>query len=215
MRVKEGGSLGDIYGNDFVRDESGKIKVTDTGAPVIETGSPSYIGNANPDCLLGWNNTFTYKGFSLYFLLDATIGGDVVSLTQSALDLRGVSKASGEARDRGYVEVDGQQFKDVNAFYTAVGNRGDGATAYYRYDRTNVRLREVSLGYSFPKKLMEKTGVFQGIDLSLVARNLFFLYKDAPFDPDAIMSVGNSNQGVDVFGMPTTRNIGFNIKFTF
>ncbi|MDR0977327.1 MAG: TonB-dependent receptor [Prevotellaceae bacterium] len=215
MRVKEGGSLGDIYGNDFVRDANGKIEVTDKGAPVIETGNPSYIGNANPDCMLGWNNTFTFKGFSLYFLLDATIGGDVVSLTQAALDMRGVSKASGEARDRGYVEVDGQKFTDVNEFYTAVGNRGDGATSFYRYDRTNVRLREVSLGYSFPRKLMEKTGVFQAIDLSLVARNLCFLYKDAPFDPDAIMSVGNSNQGVDVFGMPTTRNIGFNIKFTF
>jgi TonB-linked SusC/RagA family outer membrane protein len=215
MRVKEGGSLGDIYGNDFIRDENGKILLTDKGAPQVETGCNTYIGNANPDYLLGWNNTFTYKGFSLYFLLDATIGGDVVSLTQSALDLRGVSKESGDARNKGYVEVGGQRFEDVNAFYNVVGNRGDGATSYYRYDRTNVRLREVSLGYSFPKKWMEKTGIFQAIDLSLVARNLCFLYKDAPFDPDAIMSVGNSNQGVDVFGMPTTRNIGFNIKFTF
>ncbi|MFR5759433.1 MAG: hypothetical protein ACLUE2_17670 [Bacteroides cellulosilyticus] len=55
----------------------------------------------------------------------------------------------------------------------------------------------------------------RGIDVSLVARNLFFFYKDAPFDPDATLSVGNSLQGVDVFGMPSTRNIGFNIKFTF
>ncbi|MEY8722395.1 TonB-dependent receptor [Bacteroides stercorirosoris] len=217
MRVKEGGSLGDIYGNDFARDENGKIIVTDTGAPKIETGNNTLIGNANPDCMLSWGNTFTYKGFNLYFLFDAAIGGDVISLTQSALDMRGVSKNSGEARDRGYVEVEGQRFEGekIESFYTAVGNRGDGCTSYYRYDRTNIRLRELSLGYSFPQRLLEKTGIFKGIDLSLVARNLFFLYKDAPFDPDAILSVGNANQGVDIFGMPTTRNIGFNLKFTF
>ncbi len=215
MRVKEGGSLGDIYGNDFSRDENGKIIITDTGAPKVDTGNNTLIGNANPDCLLGWSNTFTYKGFSLYFLIDAAVGGDVVSLTQSALDLRGVSKASGEARDKGYVEVEGQKFTDVEGFYTAVANRGDGCTNYYRYDRTNIRLRELSLGYSFPQSLLQKSNIFKGIDISLIARNLFFFYKDAPFDPDAILSVGNNNQGVDIFGMPTTRNIGFNIKFTF
>lgn len=215
MRVKEGGSLGDIYGNDFSRDENGKIIITDKGAPKVDTGNNSLIGNANPDCMLGWSNTFTYKGFSLYFLIDAAMGGDVISLTQSALDLRGVSKASGEARDRGYVEVEGQKFTDVEGFYTAVANRGDGCTSYYRYDRTNIRLRELSLGYSVPQSLLQKGNIFKAIDISLVARNLFFLYKDAPFDPDAILSVGNSNQGVDIFGMPTTRNIGFNVKFTF
>ena len=65
--------------------------------------------------------------------------------------------------------------------------------------------------YSF----VAKTKFIKGLDLTLVARNLFFLYKDAPFDPDATLSVGNTLQGVDVFGMPTTRNIGFNVKFTF
>jgi len=78
-----------------------------------------------------------------------------------------------------------------------------------------IRLRELSVSYSLPEKWMEKTKVFKDINLSLVARNLFFFYKDAPFDPDALMSVGNDMQGVDVFGMPTTRSIGFNVKFTF
>lgn len=215
MRVREGGSLGDIYGNDFARDDNGKIILTDKGAPKVETGNNTLIGNANPDAMLGWSNTLTYKGFSLYFLIDAAIGGDVISLTQSALDLRGVSKESGKARDRGYAEVDGQKFEKVEEFYTAVANRGDGCTNYYRYDRTNVRLRELSLGYSFPQSILMKTKAIKGIDVSFVARNLFFLYKDAPFDPDAILSVGNANQGVDIFGMPTTRNLGFNIKFTF
>ena len=80
---------------------------------------------------------------------------------------------------------------------------------------TYIRLRELSLGYTFPKRLLEKTKVFQDVQLSFVGRNLFFFHKSAPFDPDAVLSTGNDNQGIDVFGMPTTRSLGFNVKFTF
>ena len=214
MQIKEGGSLGDIYGNTFARDEQGKIKVSDEGKPISESGNKTYLGNCNPDFLLSWANTFTYKGFSLYFLIDMRKGGDVMSLTQATLDGRGVTKATAEARDRGYVEVDGTRFENVEGFYSVVGDR-NGISERYMYSATNIRLRELSLSYSFPSTLLAKTKVFTGIDVSLVGRNLFFFYKDAPFDPDAILSVGNTNQGVDVFGMPTTRNIGFNVKFTF
>lgn len=61
--------------------------------------------------MLGWSNTFTYKGFSLYFLIDGRFGGDVLSQTQAELDQRGVSLNSGKARDAGYVNVDGTQVK--------------------------------------------------------------------------------------------------------
>lgn len=200
MWVKEGGKLGDIYGNGFERDENGKIKLNETGNPIKVTGNNTLLGNANPDALLGWSNTFTYKGFTLYFLIDARIGGDVMSLTQAHLDAMGVSKESGESRDHGYVEYEGIQFKDVPNFYGTVGGR-NGISEYYMYDATNVRLRELTLGYSFPETLLAKTKFIKGLDLTLVARNLFFLYKDAPFDPDATLSVGNTLQGVDVFGM--------------
>ncbi|WP_073343736.1 TonB-dependent receptor [Bacteroides congonensis] len=214
MRIKEGGKLGDIYGNAFVRNDDGFIQVNADGSPVNKTGNKDLLGNANPDCLLGWSNTFTYKGFTLYFLVDARIGGDVMSLTEADLDSRGVTKATAEARDRGYVEYNGQRFENVKGFYGSVGGR-NGISEYYMYDATNIRLRELSLSYALPRTWLAKTKVFQGIDVSFVARNLFFFYKDAPFDPDATLSVGNNNQGVDVFGMPTTRNIGFNVKFTF
>ncbi|MCE6983775.1 hypothetical protein EI534_41800, partial [Pseudomonas frederiksbergensis] len=86
----------------FERDENGKIKLNETGNPIKVTGNNTLLGNANPDALLGWSNTFTYKGFTLYFLIDPRIGGDVMSLTQAHLDAMGVSKESGESRDRGY-----------------------------------------------------------------------------------------------------------------
>ena len=213
MRITEGGSLGDIYGNAFVR-ENGKIKRNEDGSPFVKTGNNDYLGNANPDFLLGWSNTFTYKGFSLYFLIDLRAGGDVMSLTQAILDQAGVTAETAHARDRKYVEFEGTRFEDVAGFYKSVGDR-NGISEYYMYKATNVRMREISLGYSFPQSILEKTKVFKGIDVSLIARNLFFFYKDAPFDPDATLSVGNALQGVDVFGMPSTRNVGFNIKFTF
>ncbi|NDV82211.1 SusC/RagA family TonB-linked outer membrane protein [Bacteroides sp. 51] len=216
MRLKEGGSLGDIYGWKFDRDENGTIKLNDKGLPLsIGSGNTEKVGNSNPDYILGWSNTLSYKRFSLYFLIDARVGGDVLSQTQAELDYRGVSANSGKARDKGYIEYGGQRFEDIAAFYSHIGARNSTITEYYMYSATNVRLRELSLAYSFPRTMLEKTKVFQSIDLSLIGRNLFFFHKDAPFDPDTTMSTDNSCQGVDVFGMPTTRSIGFNVKFTF
>ena len=137
-----------------------------------------------------------------------------MSLTQSELDANGVTKVTEDARARGYVEYQGQKFNDPRAFYSAVGGR-NAISEYYMYDATCIRLREVSLSYSFPKTILENSRFIKGIDVSLAARNLCFLKKEAPFDPDTVMSVGNNNQGVDVFGMPTTRNIGFNLRLTF
>lgn len=218
MRVVEGGKLGDIYGNTFVRNDDGTIKTeTDDDGdllPVVTSGNHDKVGNAEPKCLLGWSNSFTYKGLTLYFLIDSRFGGDVLSMTQAELDKRGVSKASGEARDRGYVDVEGIHFNNPEKIYKRVGGRAC-TTSYYMYSATNVRLRELSLSYALPSELLAKTGFIKGLDISFIARNLFFFHKDAPFDPDAVLSTGNANQGVDVFGMPTTRSMGFNVKFTF
>ena len=90
-----------------------------------------------------------------------------------------------------------------------------GVTEYYMYDATNIRLRELAVSYALPQRLMRRTRVFSGMTVSLVARNLFFIYNAAPFDPDLVLSTGNDNQGIDVYGMPTVRSIGFNIKLEF
>lgn len=214
MRLEKGGSFGDIYGYKFQRDEQGNVQFDKDGLPVANTTDLQKVGNTSPDFNLGWSNTFTYKGFSLYFLIDGRFGGDVMSLTQAELDLAGVSKATGEARDRGYVDFGGRRITDVAGFYNRVGGR-QGATEYYMYSATNIRLRELSLSYSLPKKWFENTPVIKGIDLSLIGRNLFFFMNNAPFDPDGALSMGNSLQGVDVYGMPSTRSFGFNVKVNF
>lgn len=220
MKLVKGGSIGDIYGKAFIRDEEGHIVYgTDgdyKGLPLVEgDGNTVKVGNANPVFMLGWNHSFSYKGFSLYFLLDWRYGGEVLSQTQAEMDLYGVSKATAQARDKGYVSLEGRQISDVKGFYKNVVGGRAGVTEYYMYDATNLRLREVSLSYSFPRKWVQKTNCLKDLQLSFVARNLCFLYKKAPFDPDLVLSTGNDNQGIEVFGMPTTRSLGFTLTCEF
>lgn len=220
MKLVKGGSIGDIYGKAFVRDVEGNIvyqtEGDHKGLPAVEgEGNTIKVGNANPRFIMGWNHTFSYKGFSLYFLLDWRYGGKILSQTQAEMDLYGVSQVTALARDRGYVTLEGQQIDNVKGFYKNIVGGRAGVTEYYMYDATNLRLREVSLNYTFPKKWMQKTKVLKDLQLAFVARNLCFLYKKVPFDPDLVLSTGNDNQGIEVFGMPTTRSLGFTVKCEF
>jgi hypothetical protein len=83
----------------------------------------------------------------------------------------------------------------------------------YVFSRTNIRLGQLVLGYTF--KSGNANPIFKDVSVSLVGRNLFFFYKKAPFDPEQSMSTNNSMQSNDVFSMPSTRSFGFNVKFTY
>ena len=220
MKLKKGGSFGDIYGKAFKRDTDGKILYeTDgerQGLPMIEgDGNTVKVGNANPDFTLGWTNAFSWKGLELSLLVDGRYGGKVLSQTQADMDMYGVTKVTGDARDRGYVILEGEKITNVKGFYKSIVGGRAGVTEYYMYDATNFRLRELALGYTFPKRWMEATKFFRDVQLAFTARNLFFIYKEAPFDPDLILSTGNDNQAIDSYGMPTTRTTGFNLRVTF
>ena len=219
MKLVEGGSIGDIYGRAFDRDEQGRI-IYETegdyaGLPrTVGDGNTVKVGNANPRFSLSWSNTVSCKGLSLSLLVDCRYGGRLLSQTMADLDSYGVTKATADARDRGYVTLEGRRIEDVKGFYKLVGGRA-GVTEYYMYDATNIRLREMSLSYALPRQLVRRTRVFSAVSVSLVARNLFFIYNASPFDPDLVLSTGNDNQGIDVYGMPTVRSVGFNIKLEF
>ena len=220
MKLKKGGSFGDIYGKAFKRDTDGKILYeTDgerQGLPMIEgDGNTVKVGNANPDFTLGWTNTFSWKGLVLSLLVDGRYGGKVLSQTQADMDMYGVTKVTGDARDRRYVILEGEKITNVKGFYKSIVGGRAGVTEYYMYDATNFRLRELALGYTFPKRWMEATKFFRDVQLAFTARNLFFIYKEAPFDPDLILSTGNDNQAIEVYGMPTTRSMGFSLRVMF
>jgi hypothetical protein len=79
------------------------------------------------------------------------------------------------------------------------------------YDATNIRLRELSIGYKMPSK----SKIIKDVRLSLIARNLFFIKKEAPYDPELSMSTGNGLQGIDVFSLPATRSMGLSLRCSF
>lgn len=230
LRYEVGKPIGELYGKDFMRDpETGKIMVDRMGAPKITTDYNAYLGNANAKHNLGWSNTFNYKNFNFYFLIDGKIGGTVLSFTEARLDMYGVSKRSGDARNSGVVYykkgVSGDktivtpvagvvmpdgQIAPAQEYFQAIGG-GEPCMSQYAYDATNFRLRELSIGYTFRNLF----GNSKDLSISAVGRNLFFLYKDCPVDPDISVSTNNGYSGLDAFSLPTTRSFGINLKATF
>ena len=214
--LKEGGSYGDLYVRQIKRDEAGKPVKNDEGKPVLmgdNIDEMKYAGNMNAKVNFGWSTTFHYKDFTLSFLIDGKFGGRVLSATEATLDGWGVSERTGNARNAGKVVVDGVEF-DPQLWYTETGSsnfNNSYANEFYVYKGTNVRLREMSLGYTFRNLF----GNGKNLTAALIARNLFFFYKDAPCDPDVSMGTGNGVQGVDIFNLPSSRSLGLNLKLNF
>ncbi len=217
-RATTGGSIGDIYVYKFTKNEAGQILVDVEDGTISKSTDVEYAGSIDPDFSLGWNNTINYKNWSLNFLINAKVGGKAYSQTESMLDGYGVSQRTADARDKGYVTINGIDGTtavtqmDPEDYYSAVGGR-NGISEAYLYDRTNIRLASVSLNYTFD---VQQLGLpVQSASFSLVGQNLFFFYKDAPFDPELSMSTDLSSQSLDCFNVPATRTYGFNLKFTF
>lgn len=211
--LKTGGSLGDLYTqSDLKRDDNGMVEISPAGSLVTVNNLPDIkLGSVFPKCNLAWNNQFSWKGFSISALFTARIGGIVYSATAAAMDQYGVSESSAIARDNGGVLVNGRNRVDAQTWYTAIGSQL-GLPQYYTYSATNIRLQEAAIGYTLPRKWLHDVC---DIQVSVVGRNLCMIYNKAPFDPEAVATTGNYYQGIDFFMLPSTRNIGFNVKINF
>ena len=214
--LKEGGSMGDLYSFiDLKRDTNNKIYIDQAGKMTTETikDPKKYIklGSVLPKGNLAWRNNFSWNNFNAGFLVSARLGGVVFSRTQAMLDYYGVSEATAEARDHGYVLVNGNDCVNPETWYGIISG-GTSVPQYYTYSATNVRLQEVSLGYTFPRKMLHN---ICDIKISMIGRNLWMIYNKAPFDPESIASTDNFYQGIDYFMMPSLRNIGFSLSFKF
>lgn len=211
--LKEGGTLGDLYTqSDLKRDDNGMIDIDPTGAVNIENNLPDIkLGSVFPKANLAWNNRFFWKGISLNALFTARIGGIVYSATEAAMDQYGISERSALARDNGGILVNGRTLVDAENYFTKIGSES-GLPQYYTYSATNVRLQEASIGYTIPRKWL---GNVCDIQVSVIGRNLWMIYNKAPFDPESVATTDNYYQGIDYFMLPSTRNIGFNVKINF
>ncbi|MFV0538257.1 MAG: SusC/RagA family TonB-linked outer membrane protein [Dysgonomonas sp.] len=216
-RLTKGGSIGDLYVTTLRRDEHGYIDVdyvNNTVAVDANAGDRKdgwvYAGNSQAKYTMGWRNSFSYKGLTLGFLINARIGGVGVSMTQALMDAYGTSKTSADARDAGGVVINGYLVPAAAKYYQTVGT---GAGSMYVYSATNVRLGELSLGYDVPiRKLVPS---IQGMNVAFIGRNLFMLYCKAPYDPELTASTGTHFSGMDYFMQPSLRNLGFSVKLNF
>lgn len=212
--LTEGGSMTDIYVyNQLTRDNNGNIKVDQNGnLSMTSSSTPTKVGDLDADFNLGWTNHFTYKGIDLGVVLSARVGGLAYSATQGILDYYGVSEASATARDNGGIPIN-NGLVTAQKYYQTIGTGEGGYGRYYLYSATNVRLQELSLNYTLPKKWFKNV---VNVTLGVVGRNLWMIYCKAPFDPElSAATASNYYMNVDYFMQPSLRNIGFNVKVQF
>ncbi|GAB4421337.1 MAG: SusC/RagA family TonB-linked outer membrane protein [Bacteroidia bacterium] len=205
-----------IVGYTYKRTEDGTLILDGSGLPQ-RSDAVSVLGYGNNPLTGGLTNSFSYKGINLSFLIDFQAGGDIYAATNAYGYFRGLHKNTLEGRD-------GLSVTGVDATGAAV-TRTVSAQDYYQRVAFNiteefvapadfVKLRQINLGYSLPASILEKTP-FYGVSISLVGRNLAILYKAVEnIDPESTYNNSNA-QGLEMFGVPSTRSLGFNLNLKF
>ncbi len=224
IAAREGGQIGDIWGNVYARNEAGQIIHQDNGLPMI-ADERQVIGNFNPDWFGGFTNTFTYKDFSFSFLIDTKQGGEILSTTSGFGFLFGRHVRSLPGRDSEDFSIVGQ---GVGSDGQTPNTESVAVDDYYQrisiiseenvYDASYIKLRQVSLGYNLPKTLVDKIKFIKGANLTLVARNLFFFQNgldEIGIDPEAIYTGSRQDAGFEYAALPSTRTFGFNLNVKF
>ena len=221
-----GGSTTGITGKDYVRDPEGNVVCNENGYPMVNTSKQLYIGNREPDFMLGLGSNFRYRDLTVGFLFDGRCGGDVVNIPGSSLISNGQHHLLDKYRNREVV------FKGVVA-------NGDGTyspnttpiildqnfinTYFYPVssnfieDGSYIRLSYVTVGYDL-SKLLAKGCPVRGLNITLTGRNLFLLTKYSGSDPqvsESGSSYGSGSGGFDRYGVPKTRSFNVSVKATF
>ena len=212
--------FGVIQGTQFQR-VGDELLVTDQGF-YEQTTDIAPIGDPTPDYTISYLNTLSYKGLSLFVNLNYVKGGDIYSGTASTLLARGNTTDTEFDRFLPFVlegvKDDGSpnttQIYAGDAFFEGFFGPDEGAI----FDGTTLRLREVSLGYTIPKTLLEKTP-FGSLGIQFTGENLWFQAFNFPeginFDPE-VLSVGVGNgRGIDFITGPTARRFGVSLNATF
>jgi len=228
-----GQPFGTITGRVQQRDPNGNLIFQSDGRAVASTTYVP-IGNGLPKWTGGLNNSFNYKGINLSFLIDFKFGGDIFSGSNNRLTQWGLHQQSLIGRDGEtplhvtgvynsgtsaapeYTAIDTDLTPDqARNYWNNVGGESTAISDMFLYDASFIKLRQLTLGYSFPRSMLAKTP-FQSLSISFVGRNLAILFKDIDnVDPESNYSANAGAQGLEYFGFPTTRSYGFNLNVTF
>lgn len=237
----QGGQYGDIFtvayvgesttglaGIDYERTAAGDVIIDENGLPKVSPVKQTYIGNREPDCLLGLGSTFTWKDLSLSFLLDGRIGGDVANITGRSLYSNGQNALLVPYRNRKVVfkgvvdNGDGTYSPNTTPVIldqTTFNNYIYNVSSNFIEDGSYLRMSYVTLAYDF-SNLMKRLGSsnpIKGLKCSLTGRNLFLLTKYTGADPQVMPSASNGtgSMGIDNYSVPSLRSFNFNVNVTF
>ena len=235
FELNVGEPWGNIYSRGFERNSQGQVLVTADGLPQVTIGQSVLLGNFNPDWTGGIFNELTYKNFNLSFLIDIRQGGVIGSFTNAILASDGALTRTLQGRDGtlvfgqnifpelDVVNADGTPNTTqvtAEAFWGQIGGRNSPAGEVFTEDASNVRMREIVLGYSFPQSIISKTPL-KHAKISIVGRNLFFFSNSATVDPEVVGGLDGDAQsviradGFESFSPPATRSLGLNLKVGF
>ena len=242
MYAYEGSSLTSMYGRRHKRapegsyvidgsgkmiDVSGQIVHDQNGSPIINE-EIEYVGECMPDWRGGFGTSFSWKGIKASVKFDGQVGGHVWSETNWVLNYRGKGIATLEGREGGFVPQGVMELSDGNYKICDYEHTSSSIQAYYqaKYARecceanfvgtSFLKLREVRVEYSFPKKLLAKTKVIQALSVSVFGNNLYCWSKFPGFDPEAVSMRGAAlSPGFDLLQMPGTAVYGGSISITF
>ncbi len=240
VELRPGEPYGSIYGYDYARNEKGEKLIDEYGFAV--ESEYKNLGDINPDLLGGLSNRLSYKNFSLSFLIDFQLGGEYFSQTKLYHDLFGTSPGSLEGRDEWYSTHEGILYGSTIGGVVPKGYVEDGVnmetgeandiavqpmlrnlnTIYfnkivsdYIINATNIRMRELSLGYNLPQRLLNGSFI-RNVNISFIARNLFFFYNaSGDYDPESGFNSGSFGNAFELNPMPSTRSYGFSLNLNF
>jgi len=196
-----------IRAYDYAYNADRSIKLSEAGLPI--RGDLINMGTVLPTLYGGWNNDFMYKGVIFSFLIDYNYGNKVLSATEFYSTFRGLNQVTLEGRESG-LTTNGVT-ASAESYYQALAQN---VTSTSVVDGDFIKLRQLTLGYSFPSKWFGNTPVLKGLSVSLVARNIGFLMRKAKnIDPEASFGSNINYTGIEGQNLPSTRSFGFNLNF--
>jgi TonB-linked SusC/RagA family outer membrane protein len=231
VEARPGDPLGVIMAEGFLKDDNGNYVVDATGRP-MSTANPVNAGNITPDWVGGIRNSFSYKGLTFSALIDGRKGGDIFSVTKMFGLYAGIldETAKGDTRENGliagedvltgktFVKEDGSP-NDIVVSPQSFWSRFYSVKEHNIIDGSYIKLRELTLGYTFPKKWLDRIGFIQNLTLSAYARNVAVLYlhdsNDIPIDPETAFGATLQGQGLEQFQIPPSRVIGLKVSTRF
>ena len=242
MTAYEGGSLTSMYGKGYVRAPQGSVAIDADGKMVDVSGmlvldkqnNPQtttdlqYLGDCAPKCKGGFNTSLKWKGLNFYIAFDGQVGGNVFSYTNWVLNYRGKGVNTLAGRDGEMVPVGVRLTDDGNYVINEMPISKENIATYYhnKYDQTNgeanfvstqfLKLREVRIEYSFPKKLMAKTRILSEASVSVYGNNLYCWSQFPAWDPEGVTMRGSAViPGFEILQMPSTAQFGATLNLVF